>query len=161
MIDGTTVLAGKIKDGKLGIAVAGAKPVPADACDEDGSLTLATFSFLCPKDNLGNRIPVEDTVHISAGAASADIDGKSVYVKPNKKDLDKNVFLYRGDTDEDSEILANDARYVLRLSAKLEPAVKGRAFRLCDVDLDGRITAADTRLILRASAGLIKDYVDF
>ncbi|MCR5782015.1 MAG: hypothetical protein K6G90_04675 [Clostridia bacterium] len=160
-IDGTTVLAGKIKDGKLGIAAAGAKPVPADACDEDGSLTLATFSFLCPKDNLGNRIPVEDTVNISAGAASAAVDGKNVYVKPINKDLDKTVFLYRGDTDEDGEILANDARYVLRLSAKLEPAVKGRAFKLCDVDLDGRITAADARLILRASAGLIGSYVDF
>ncbi len=164
-IDGVTLLAGKIRDGKLGISVAGAKPVAASACEEDGSLTLATFSFLCPKDNLGNRIPVGDDVNISAGVASADYEGAgasgAAYIKPNVKKLDKTEFLYRGDTDENSEILANDARYVLRLSARLEPEVEGKAFKLCDVDLDGRITAADARLILRASAGLIGSYVDF
>ncbi len=160
-IDGTTVLAGKIKDGKLGIAVAGTDAVGKSACDEDGSLLLATFRFLCPKDNLGNRVPIEESVNISAGAAEADIDGRNVFIKPNVKNIDKSTFLYAGDTDENGEILADDARYVLRLSAKLEPAVKGDKFKLCDVDLDGRITAADARLILRASAGLIGSYVDF
>ncbi|MCR5783099.1 MAG: InlB B-repeat-containing protein [Clostridia bacterium] len=61
----------------------------------------------------------------------------------------------RGDADGDFEVLANDARMVLRASAKLEK-LSDAAFERCDLDGDGNLLAEEARMILRYSAKLEK-----
>ena len=59
----------------------------------------------------------------------------------------------RGDANLDGKVLANDARLVLRASAKLE-TLEGQAFANCDLNGDGRLLAGEARKILRYSAKL-------
>lgn len=61
-----------------------------------------------------------------------------------------------GDVNLDGKVQANDARYALRISAKLEPYPDEDTtrFKNADVDGDGRITVMDARIILRVSAKL-------
>ncbi|MCR5781788.1 MAG: InlB B-repeat-containing protein [Clostridia bacterium] len=61
----------------------------------------------------------------------------------------------RGDADGDGEVLANDARMVLRASAKLEK-LDDAAFERCDLNGDGNLLAEEARMILRYSAKLEK-----
>ena len=58
-----------------------------------------------------------------------------------------------GDTDGDGNVTARDARFVLRLSARLETATAAQK-AAADVDGDGKVTAKDARIILRVSARL-------
>ena len=59
----------------------------------------------------------------------------------------------RGDANLDGKVLANDARLVLRASAKLE-TLEGQAFINCDLNGDGKLLAGEARKILRYSAKL-------
>ena len=61
----------------------------------------------------------------------------------------------RGDANLDGKVLANDARLVLRVSAKLEK-LEGQGFVNCDLNGDGKLLANEARLILRFSAKLEK-----
>ena len=58
-----------------------------------------------------------------------------------------------GDMDGDAKVTAKDARFVLRLSARLETASDAQKAS-ADADEDGKITAKDARIILRVSAKL-------
>lgn len=58
-----------------------------------------------------------------------------------------------GDMDGDAKVTAKDARFVLRLSARLETASDAQKAS-ADADEDGKITAKDARIILRVSARL-------
>lgn len=58
-----------------------------------------------------------------------------------------------GDTDNDGNITASDARTTLRASVGLE-TLNEMQKKAADADKDGEIKAADARLILRASVGL-------
>ena len=59
-----------------------------------------------------------------------------------------------GDTDGDGKVTARDARFVLRVSARLETATEEQRAS-AEVDGDGKITAKDARIILRVSARLM------
>ena len=59
-----------------------------------------------------------------------------------------------GDADLDGKVTAADARYVLRVSAKLEAPLTGAAFVCSDINNDSKISADDARLILRIAAKL-------
>ena len=59
----------------------------------------------------------------------------------------------RGDANLDGKVLANDARLVLRASAKLE-TLEGQGFINCDLNGDGKLLAGEARKILRYSAKL-------
>ena len=59
----------------------------------------------------------------------------------------------RGDANLDGKVVANDARLVLRASAKLE-TLTGQAFVNCDLNGDGKLLAGEARKILRYSAKL-------
>ena len=59
-----------------------------------------------------------------------------------------------GDAVADGVIRANDARLILRYSAKLEKFTEKQK-NLCDIDNNGIISAADARIALRISAKLI------
>ncbi len=59
-----------------------------------------------------------------------------------------------GDAVADGVIRANDARLILRYSAKLEKYTEKQKI-LCDIDSNGNITAADARITLRLAAKLI------
>lgn len=62
-----------------------------------------------------------------------------------------------GDADRDGRTTAADARYVLRISAKLEkPIIDAAIKEVADISGDSKIAADDARLILRVSAKLDK-----
>lgn len=58
-----------------------------------------------------------------------------------------------GDYSGDGRVTAEDARAVLRISAKIENADESKTF-ITDIDADGKLTASDARRILRVSAKL-------
>ena len=64
--------------------------------------------------------------------------------------------LLKGDLDRNGTVIAAEARKILRISAKLDPApVAGsKGFLLADVDGNGQILANDARTALRISAKL-------
>lgn len=60
-----------------------------------------------------------------------------------------------GDTDVDGKVTAADARYILRLAAKLEnPIIAEDVREAADITGDGKIQADDARLALRIAAKL-------
>lgn len=59
-----------------------------------------------------------------------------------------------GDAVADGVIRANDARLILRYSARLQRYTEKQRI-MCDIDNNGTITAADARIILRLAAKLI------
>ncbi|MBR5498289.1 MAG: leucine-rich repeat protein [Clostridia bacterium] len=60
-----------------------------------------------------------------------------------------------GDTDNNGKVTAADARYVLRVSAKLEKPVSDMdILAVADISGNNKIAAEDARLILRIAAGL-------
>ena len=62
-----------------------------------------------------------------------------------------------GDADRDGKTTAADARYVLRISAKLEkPIIDAAIKEVADISGDSKIAADDARLILRVAAKLDK-----
>lgn len=62
-----------------------------------------------------------------------------------------------GDADGDGNTTASDARYVLRISAKLEnPIIDAAIKEVADISGDSKIAADDARLILRVAAKLDK-----
>lgn len=62
-----------------------------------------------------------------------------------------------GDADGDGRTTASDARYVLRISAKLEkPIIDAAIKEVADISGDSKIAADDARLILRVAAKLDK-----
>ena len=88
------------------------------------------------------------------------------YVKPGYLMEPGNMLIPEyllGDADMNGVVNATDARYILRISARLEdyPDAATIKFLNCDVNKDGVITAADARITLRVSAGLseFKDFI--
>ena len=63
-----------------------------------------------------------------------------------------------GDVDGNGQILANDARLALRVSAKLENNLTKEQLLAADVDRNGQILANDARQILRFSAKLLREF---
>lgn len=62
-----------------------------------------------------------------------------------------------GDVDSDGKVTAKDARYVLRVAAKLEkPLSDADILELADISGNNKIAAEDARLILRIAAKLDK-----
>lgn len=66
-------------------------------------------------------------------------------------DYDKNILM--GDANSDGVVRANDARLILRFSAKLQKYNSNQK-NICDIDKNGAVTAADARIALRMSARL-------
>lgn len=66
-------------------------------------------------------------------------------------DYDKNILM--GDANSDGEVRANDARLILRFSAKLQK-FSNEQKNICDIDKNGAVTAADARIALKMSAKL-------
>ncbi len=58
-----------------------------------------------------------------------------------------------GDIDGNGKVNAADARYALRVAAKLENADEQQQ-KICDINADGKVNAADARTILRIAAKL-------
>ncbi len=152
-IDNVYVSAGQPHDyGKVAtVAYATSKAITAKQCDAEGRLAIATLYFDVARKDL-------TPTTLSAGSTYFYDNGSAVYVKPVELDLDEDFFFMLGDADNNRQINAGDARYVLRVSALLEDAPDDITFKRCDVDKDGVITAEDARLILRASAGLITSF---
>ncbi len=124
--------------------------ITSKQCD-DGKLVLATYIFDV------SRTEIKSTT-LTAGSTYFYENGSKTYTEPVSTYLDEEFFFMLGDADNNRYISASDARFVLRVAAKLETIDDDLTFKRCDVDKDGKITAADARLILRASAQLIDSF---
>lgn len=65
-----------------------------------------------------------------------------------------NENILMGDANSDGIITSNDARMILRFSAKLQK-FSNEQKKICDINKNGTITAADARVALKMSAKLI------
>ena len=65
----------------------------------------------------------------------------------------ENTFI-AGDINGDNKITASDARFALRIAAKLDIITDISVLTAADINNDGRITASDARIILRKAAKL-------
>ena len=119
-------------------------PGKAASCTEAGR-TDGVKCAVC-----GETLTAQETIP-ATGHKDDDRDGKcdvcGEAVTPPKPDG------LRGDANLDGKVLANDARLVLRASAKLE-TLEGQGFINCDLNGDGKLLAGEARKILRYSAKL-------
>lgn len=95
-------------------------------------------------------VPVSDS-----GVYRVAIEVKSGNEKVSKTatfEYDDKILM--GDANSDGVIRANDARMVLRFSARLQ-TYNNNQKKLCDIDKNGSITAADARIVLRMAASLL------
>lgn len=67
---------------------------------------------------------------------------------------EKYIVIIKGDVDGDCEVLANDARTLLRASVGLGDPLDKAQILAGDLDKDGKISAADARTALRVAVGL-------
>lgn len=150
----------EVKDAASGVVVAGkpegidgvitcAYKFIGDVADEDfddnNEMLLATYNFDVKKT-------VGETV-IKAGSTFMTESGEKVYCTGAKTEIKKEFFYLLGDVNGDHNVTTLDARYVLRMAARLE-ATPEELFAVADVNHDGKITPADARMILRVAARL-------
>lgn len=75
--------------------------------------------------------------------------------------LDATYSALPGDADRNGKTTSADARYVLRISAKMDnPIIDNDVMEVSDITGDSKITAEDARLILRVTAKLDKYSVE-
>ncbi len=95
-------------------------------------------------------VPVSDS-----GVYRVSVEAKSGNEKVSKTvtfEYDDKILM--GDANSDGVIRANDARLILRFSAKLEK-FSNQQKNNCDINKDGYVTAADARIALRMAASLL------
>ena len=112
-------------------------------------MLLASYTF--------NVLGVRDDTSIKAGVTFMTESGEKVYCTSVKNDFKKSDFMLLGDINGDGNITSFDARYVLRVAAKLE-VIPEDLIKIADVNHDGKVTAADARMILRVAARLAEFY---
>ncbi len=95
------------------------------------------------------QVTYQGSYHIWQYSSSGKLDGIKCNVDLNRS----YVSFLKGDVNGDGKVTADDARKILRASAKLE-ALSGQNAENADLDGDGRITAADARAALLKSAGV-------
>ena len=78
--------------------------------------------------------------------------GKDKVSKTAEFEYDEKILM--GDANSDGVIRANDARLVLRFSAKLQK-FNNKQKEICDIDKNGSVNAADARIVLRIAASLL------
>lgn len=112
--------------------------------------------------NVGNAKQEKTNKMYLSGSYSVPVNDSGVYrvvveVKVSGEQASKTVtFEYdnkilMGDANSDGVIRANDARLILRFSAKLQKYSSNQK-KICDINKDGAITAADARIALRMAA---------
>ncbi len=94
-------------------------------------------------------VPVSDSGTYRV-AVEVKCNGEKV-TKTTAFDYDNKILM--GDANSDGVVRANDARLVLRFSAKLQKYNSNQK-KICDIDKNGAVTAADARIALRMSAKL-------
>lgn len=141
------VVAGKPEgiDGVVTCAYKFIDDVADEDFDSNGEMLLATYNFDVKKT-------VGETV-IKAGSTFMTESGEKVYCTGAKTEIKKEFFYLLGDVNGDHNVTTLDARYVLRMAARLE-ATPDDLFPVADVNHDGKITPADARMILRVAARL-------
>lgn len=128
----------------------------------DVQIEKRTLGFLWI--DVGNEKKEKSDKKYLSGSYSVPVDGSGIYrvvvkvqvsdegeTKTVVYDYDENILM--GDANSDGYVRANDARLILRFSAKLQNYSSNQA-RICDIDKNGYITAADARIALRMSARL-------
>lgn len=102
-------------------------------------------------------VPLPERPHDEPFAIAC-VEGQGVFGKVTGLSSEGGFSIY----EYNRHVTARDARYILRMSAKLE--APNQAYKLtmisADVDMDGEITARDARLALRISAKLAPE-IDF
>ena len=72
----------------------------------------------------------------------------------NKASFEYDNKILTGDANSDGFIRANDARMILRYSAKLEKFTEKQK-EICDINKDGSVNASDARIALRMAAKIV------
>lgn len=75
------------------------------------------------------------------------------YVSEIRYDVYLGSEIIKGDADNNGNVTASDARFVLRCSVGLEE-YDDKLLKVCDMNFDNKLTAADARTVLRLSVGL-------
>lgn len=119
--------------------------IAAEDYDSENEILLASYTF--------ELTGAKDDTTIKAGVTFMTESGEKVYCTSVKNDYKKSDFMLLGDINGDGNITSFDARYVLRVVARLE-ILPDDLFKIADVDFDGKITANDARMILRVAARL-------
>lgn len=136
------------------------------ASSEKGiKVTVQIYGGFLGLSKVGDSVIDTTGKNYISGECSIPVDGKGNYkVKVlvesgNDRitvddDFEYDNTVLAGDSNGDGIIRADDARRILRYSAKLEN-YDSKDIERCDVDKDSRITATDARIVLRISASLI------
>lgn len=115
--------------------------------------------------NIGDEYQQKADKKYLSGSCTIPVDGSGEYrvtVRFNvagEKMKQSSVYEYNenilmGDANSDGIITSNDARMILRFSAKLQK-FSNEQKKICDINKNGTITAADARVALKISAKLI------
>lgn len=132
-------------DGVVTCAYKFPEDIDSEDYDSDNEMLLASYTF--------NVLGAKDDTSIKAGVTFMTESGEKVYCPSVQNDFKKSDFMLLGDVNGDGNITSFDARYVLRVAAKLE-VIPDDLIRIADVNHDGKVTAIDARIILRVAARL-------
>ena len=115
--------------------------------------------------NIGDEYHQRTDKKYLSGSCTVDADGSGEYrvtvtfnVAGEKMkqsavyEYNENILL--GDANSDGKITSNDARLILRFSAKLDKFTEKQK-EICDINKDGSVNASDARIALKMSAKLI------
>lgn len=115
--------------------------------------------------NIGDEYQQKTDKKYLSGSCTIPVDGSGEYrvtvrfnVAGEKMKLSSvyeyNENILMGDANSDGIITSNDARMILRFSAKLEKFTEKQK-EICDINKDGSVNASDARIALKMSSKLI------
>lgn len=107
----------------------------------------ARYCQVYKMDSRGKITLIESSPDMNMRSCKTDLTGLFLVIE------DKSYCI--GDLNGDGNVLANDARLALRISAKMETATEQQTTS-GDINKNGKIDASDARMILRAAASLEK-----
>ena len=114
---------------------------------------LAPWAYSVSSTSVGVRIEMNKEYLKTLPSGTHYFEAEFMNVKGIMLRIDIPPMYTLGDYSGDGKVTAEDARAVLRISAKIDSVDSSKIF-LADIDADSKLTASDARRILRVSAKL-------
>ena len=114
---------------------------------------LSPWAYSVSSTSVGVRIEMNKEYLKTLPSGTHYFEAEFMNVKGIMLKIDIPPMYTLGDYSGDGKVTADDARAVLRISAKIDNADLSKIF-LADIDADSKLTASDARRILRVSAKL-------
>ena len=114
---------------------------------------LSPWAYSVSSTSVGVRIEMNKEYLKTLPSGTHYFEAEFMNVKGIMLKIDIPPMYTLGDYSGDGKVTAEDARAVLRISAKIDNADLSKIF-LADIDADSKLTASDARRILRVSAKL-------